>query len=84
MRDGAARGPEFWEGLADHVTKKVKPVLRQNRRAKQPVIAYLRDLEALGWAECDNRDVIQIIISARRLLGDFEEIEPADGPFSRT
>lgn len=84
MEDGAARGPEFWEGLADHVTEKVRPVLRQNRRARQPVIAYLRDLEALGRTECDNRDVIQIIISARRLLGDHEEIEPKNGPLSRT
>lgn len=60
------------------------PVLRQNRRAREPVVAYLRDLEALARHECDDRDVIQIIISARRLLGDFEEVEPRQGPFSRT
>lgn len=83
-KDEAARAPEFWKGLADHITKKVEPALRQNRHAREPVIVYLRDLEALARRECDNRDVIQIIISARRLLGDLEEIEPADGPFSRT
>lgn len=84
MEDGFARGPEFWDGLADHITKKVKPVLRQRQRAKEPVITYLRDLEALARRECDDRDVIQIIVSARRLLGDRDQIGPDSGPFSRT
>lgn len=84
MEDGAARGPEFWEGLADHVTATVEPVLRQNRRAREPVIAYLRDLEVLARRECDSREVVQILASARRLLGDREEIEVVNGPFSRT
>ena len=83
-KDETARGPEFWDSLADHITKNVEPVLKQNRGNREPVIAYLRDLEALARRECDDRDVIQIIISARRLLGDLEEIEPSHGPFSRT
>ncbi|MEE7505162.1 hypothetical protein [Methylobacterium mesophilicum] len=84
MTDGAARGPEFWERLADHVTATVQPVLRQNRRGREPVIIYLRDLETLARRECDDRDVIQIIVSARRLLGDRDQIGPDSGPFSRT
>lgn len=78
MEDGSARGPEFWDGLADHITASVAPVLRRNRRAREPVIAYLRDLEVLARHECESRDVIQIIASARRLLGDQEEIEIVD------
>jgi hypothetical protein len=34
--------------------------------------------------ECDSRGVIQILASARRVLGDRDQIEPANGPFSRT
>lgn len=84
MKDEAERGPEFWEALADRVTMKVEPVLRQNRRAREPVITYLRDLEALARSECDRRDVIQLLISARRLFGDPEEVEPIEDPSSRT
>mgnify|MGYP001807830331 CR=1 FL=1 len=84
MEDGSARGPEFWDGLADHITTSVALVVRQNRRARAPVIVYLRDLEVLARGECDSREVIQIIASARRLLGDREDIGPTGEPFSRT
>jgi len=76
--------PAFWDRVAEHVTAKVKPALQQKKRAREPVIAYLRDLEALARRECDSRETIQIIASGRRILGDREEVEPKDGPFSRT
>ncbi|TXM97794.1 hypothetical protein FV242_30555 [Methylobacterium sp. WL64] len=84
MLDGAAIGPEFWDTLAEHVTAKVEPVLRQHAHVRRPVIAYLRDLEALARQQCDSREVIQIIASGRRILGDREQVGPTDGPFSRT
>jgi hypothetical protein len=83
MKEGAARGPEFWDGLADHVTATVEPVLRRNRRAREPVIAYLRALKVLARRECDSREVIQIIASARRLLGGRDEIETLNEPSFR-
>ncbi|MGU3283542.1 hypothetical protein [Methylobacterium mesophilicum] len=84
MTDGSSKDPDFWDGLAVHVATKVEPVLRQGPRAREPVIAYLRDLEAVARRECDSRGVIQILASARRVLGDRDQIEPANGPFSRT
>ena len=42
------------------------------------------DLEALARRECDSREAIQIIASGRRVLGDQENVEPTEGPFSRT
>lgn len=76
--------PEFWDTLAEHVTAKVEPVLRQSQRTRAPVIAYLRDLESVARRQCDSRQAIQVIVSGRRILGDREEVEPRDGPFSRT
>ena len=76
--------PQFWDTVAQHVTAKVRPVLRQKQRVREPVIAYLRDLETLARRECDSRDAIQIIASGRHILGDQKEVGPTDGPFSRT
>jgi hypothetical protein len=84
MNKQVVETPQFWDTLAQHVTEKVKPVLRQSQRAREPVIAYLRDLETLARRECDSRDAIQIIASGRHILGDQEEVGPTDGPFSRT
>lgn len=84
MRTSSARPPEFWDTVAAHVAAKVEPALRQKQRAREPVIAYLRDLEALARRECDSREAIQIIASGRRVLGDQENVEPTEGPFSRT
>lgn len=84
MLDRAAIGPGFWDTLAEHVTAKVEPVLRQHAHNRQPVIAYLRDLEILARQQCESREVIQIIASGRRILGDREQVGPTDGPFSRT
>lgn len=79
-----ATSSEFWNTVAEHVTAKVRPVLGQRRRDQEPVIAYLRDLEMLARTECVSREVIQVIASGRRVLGDPDDVGPADGPFSRT
>ncbi|MDP4026855.1 hypothetical protein Q8W71_30105 [Methylobacterium sp. NEAU 140] len=84
MVHGPALPSDFWGTVAEHVTEKVEPVLMQGQRARTPVIAYLRDLEALARRECDSRQVIQIIASGRRILGDHVEVGAKDGPFSRT
>lgn len=84
MKDEPVMQSEFWDTLAEHVTAKVEPVLRQNQRARQPVIIYLRDLEAVARRECHSREVIQVIASGRRVLGDQEDIETQDGSFAWT
>ena len=73
----------FWDTVAEHVTAKVEPALRQGSRARRPVIAYLRDLEVVARRECDSRDVVQVIASGRRILGDRSEVGIRNGPFSR-
>ncbi len=83
-RDSAGCQPGFWETVAGTVTAKVEPVIGRGEKQRSPVIDYLRDLEALARRQCDNRDTVQIIASARRLLGDRSEIGPSDGPFART
>jgi hypothetical protein len=83
MKDGPALQPEFWDTLAEHVRAKVAPALRQRPSVRKPVIAYLRDLEALARRECHSREVIHLIASGRRVLGDREDVEPQDGPFAR-
>ena len=84
MAYGPALPEPFWAKVAEHVTAQVEPALRQGQRARQPVIAYLRDLETVARRECDSRQAIQVIASGRRVLGDLVEVEPKDGPFSRT
>ena len=65
---------EFWETVSALVTAKVEPVLNRGERAPEPVIEYLRDLEAVARQECTSREAVQIIASGRRLLGDRAEI----------
>jgi hypothetical protein len=84
MTDASTTPSKFWDSVAEHVTAKVEPVLRRGRRGREPVIAYLRDLEAVARRECDSRAVIQVIASGRHVLGDRGEVGPADGPFSHT
>ena len=74
----------FWDTVAARVAAKVTPALRQGANAREPIIAYLRDLEDIARFECDNRQTIQIIASGRRLLGDRSDVDPIVGPFSRT
>lgn len=74
----------FWDMVAEHVAARVTPAMKLGQRARMPTISYLRDLEGIARRECDNRQAVQIIASGRHLLGDRIEIEPADGPFSRT
>ena len=71
----------FWETVAGLVTAKVEPVIGRGEKLRNPVIDYLRDLEALARCQCDSRDTVQIIASGRRLLGDRSEIGPPDGSF---
>lgn len=84
MPDVPTPPPMFWDTVAAHVTARVLPVLRHRQSARDPVIAYLRDLETIARKECDSRAAIQAIASGRHLLGDRSEIGPIDGPFSRT
>lgn len=74
----------FWDTVAAHVAAQVAPALKMGRPARQPIITYLRDLESIARRESDSRQVVQIIASGRHILGDRSDIEPVNGPFSRT
>ena len=80
----ASRSAEFWDRVTEVVTSKVEPVVGASHHAREPVIGYLRDLEAVARQECSSRETVQVIASGRRLLGDMTEIAPGNGPFSRT
>lgn len=84
IREFVGCPPEFWDTVAGTVTARVEPVIGRGEKQRSPVIAYLRDLEALARRQCSSRDTVQIIASGRRLLGDRSEIGPSDGPFART
>ncbi|MCJ2020775.1 hypothetical protein MKK84_25670 [Methylobacterium sp. E-065] len=74
----------FWDTVAEHVGAQVTPAMKLGHHARRPIVTYLRDLEGIARRECDNRQAIQIIASGRHLLGDRSQVEPVDGPFSRT
>ena len=84
MIDVATTPPAFWDTVAEHVAAQVTPAMKLGPHARGPVITYLRDLECLARHECESRQAIQIIASGRHLLGDQSNVEPGDGPFSRT
>ena len=65
---------EFWETIPTLVASKVRPALNRSPRVREPVIEYLRDLEAVARQESSNRNAVQAIASGRRLLGDESEI----------
>lgn len=44
--------------------------LFDEKSLREPLITYLRDLEDMARAECDRRQMTQIIASGRNLLGD--------------
>lgn len=78
------RDDRFWEAVTDAVRGKVAPLIGTSGAGRAGMIAYLRDLEGIARRECDSREVVQVIASGRRLLGDTSEVGPADGPFART
>ena len=79
--NASARPQEFWDTISAHVAAMVQPTLSREYREREPVIAYLRDLEAVARRECESRDSIQIIASGRHVLGDRQEVGPVNGPF---
>ena len=68
------RPAEFWETIPDLVQAKVISALRRAPKAREPVIEYLRDLEVVARQECSRRQVVQVIASGRRLLGDETDV----------
>ena len=72
---GAMEQPaEFWETIPALVASKVRPALNRSPKAREAVIEYLRDLEAVARLESPSRNAVQAIASGRRLLGDEAEI----------
>jgi hypothetical protein len=73
---------EFWVELERNVSSKVGDALNTGSIPRDLVISYLRDVEIMARTACDRRQTIQIIASARSVLGDRTPLGPADGPFA--
>ena len=78
------RSDEYWNNLETIVTSKVHSACKRGTGSQASLIAYLRNLEEMARAECDRRQTIQIIASARSVLADRKRIGPDDGPFAHT
>lgn len=72
----------FWSDLEREVETRVIASLADGHAPRDRLIADLRDLERMARKECDRRQTIQILASARRLLQDRMPIGPSDGPFA--
>lgn len=68
------RPPGFWETIPIFVSSKVRLGLTRSPKTREPLITYLRDLEAVAWQNSTCRNAVQTIASGRRLLGDETEI----------
>jgi hypothetical protein len=73
----------FWDGVTALVTTKVEPVIGTSPRTRDPIIAYLRDLEVVARQKCSSRETVQVIASGRRLLGDRSAVALDEGPFAQ-
>ena len=73
----AGQPPGFWEAIPTFVVSKVQLGLKRGPKAREPLIEYLRDLEAVARGETTCRDAVQVIASGRRLLGDGTEVGEA-------
>jgi hypothetical protein len=75
------RSDEYWNNIEMIVTSKVRSAFKRGTVSQASLITYLRNLEEMARAECDRRQTIQIIASARSVLGDRKKIGLDDGPF---
>jgi len=73
---------KFWAELERNVSSKVGDALNSGNVPRDLLISYLCDLEIMARTACERRQTIQIIASARSLLGDRTPLGPSDGPFA--
>lgn len=74
-----ARGHEaFRDDLVDFVTSRVRRALRIGAEDRLTVVRYLQELETVARADNPSRQVVQVIASGRRLLGDRSEVRGGD------
>lgn len=81
MEQKTKRHAGFWIELERSVASQVNAALMNGEIPLALLVTYLRDLEEMARTECDRRQTIQIVASARSLLGDRVNIGPKDGPF---
>lgn len=75
---------DFWTDVERNVSSTIEGALNSDRARRDLVISYLRDLEIMARTACDRRQTIQVIASARSVLGDRTPLGPNDGPFAHT
>ncbi|SFM90795.1 hypothetical protein [Methylobacterium pseudosasicola] len=73
---------DFWSELERNVSSNVDDALNTGEIPRELLISYLRDLEIMARTACDRRQTIQIIASARSVLGDRTAVEPQNRPFT--
>ena len=84
MHERSTRPVGYWQHLEKVISAEVEAALLKNDDARRPLVTYLRDLEQEARVSCDRRETIQVIASARRLLGDKSVVGPVDGSFAHT
>ena len=72
----------YWLDLERRVTETVDAAMQGTEEAREWLAPRLRGLERLARGEGGRRQTLQIIISARRLLGDSGIVDPAGDPFA--
>ena len=72
----------FWDELERNVSSRVNDTLNIGEVSREQLISYLRDLEIMARTACDRRQTVQIIASARSVLGDQTQVGPREGPFT--
>lgn len=66
---------DFWRAIENLVASKVEAARRRHPPCPK-TIDYLQDLELVARRDCQSRNTIQIIQSARSLLGDHTDLGP--------
>ena len=84
MRNDVIQSVDFWDELERSITLKVGAALGKGVIPRSALATCPRDVEMKARSESDRRQTIQIIASGRSLLGDRTQVDPSDGPFSRT
>lgn len=83
MHGPTTRSVEYWQRLERIVTAKADAAMGRDESARERLVPHLRGLERTARAERANAQTIQIIASARRVLGDASALGPIEWPSAR-
>lgn len=78
MSHDAPGDKSFRDDLVELVTSRVRRALRFDAADRLTVVRYLQELETVARPDNPSRQVVQVIASGRRLLGDRSEVAVGD------